>query len=295
MPEDPISPEIPDGDAFGALPEAAPAPAEPEEPSAETPQPQPADQDYDYDPEGEEDEGYYGPLAGLSEDEAAEAWEQWGELAEQDPVAAAEVLADLALREQQAHTQQALDQYHEAVQGQLDPVLERENQAAATDQVTQLSAEFGPYFDREGLAAVVAQDEQYFLDPATRSQRLRQAAAALAYDAQTAYVRGDDVKAALAEHVQPRDAFGARDFATNPTPIDPAMQAMPQAPQPVEQPRDPATGQFRTKPAPMIVAHVEGGSTPPPPARVASTDPDDDIKSAIRGSGARDVFGRRGW
>jgi hypothetical protein len=99
--------------------------------------------------------------------------EELEDLADENPLAAADYLA-----------QARVGQLAQSLGQQLAPVLHSHNQAEATRTIGELQAEFGEAFEmhRERLVEVIARDEAFYTDPATRIPRLQQALRALEYE-----------------------------------------------------------------------------------------------------------------
>jgi hypothetical protein len=232
---------------------------------------------------------------------AQDYFDQLQDLADEDPLAAADLLGQVYAA--QVH---ALVQAEAAAQ--LQPMLDREYQAQAADIVTQLQSEFGVEVmeaNKERLAEMMQRSPAQFLfggvderglpvalDAAGRHEAVRRALIAAESDRQAAWERGDDLKeAARTARVVERDAFGLASPGQNvPWPE--------QAPAPAGPQQAPAV----PPPAPAPAARdsravfVEGGSTPGPGA--ISSRPlswDEQIKANITAAGRgnkRDLFGR---
>lgn len=96
----------------------------------------------------------------LSKDELDEWYDE-------DPVAAMQYISYLSAAQVAAAQQQ-----------QLAPVFESVNEASASQALEALKGEFGDEMlsnNREALAARIAADKEYFVDPGTRQARLREA------------------------------------------------------------------------------------------------------------------------
>jgi hypothetical protein len=211
----------------------APAQAQPQapEPAAQPAQDDDSDAFWeslpDYQPQAPTPE----PGAGLSEQEALAALE---ELAETDPLQAADILAQMRIA-----------QVEERMQHAVAPLLQRESEARAEDVVSTLEREF-PSVDKTALAEIVSRDpERFDVAPQLQLERLRDVAELLALRSRAAYSRGDDIVAAIDNTVEQRDGFGV-------------VRG---------QPRDASTGRFSS------AVHVEGGSGPQPQMPVSDVDP----------------------
>jgi hypothetical protein len=138
--------------------------------------------------------------------QAQDFLDQLEELADEDPLAAADLLGE-------AYAAQVHAQVRAEAAEQLRPMIRREYQAA--DTIGRLEAEFGSDVvaaNKERLAEMIGKSETSFLyggldeagrsvllDAAARHERLRQALAASEYERQAAYARGEDVKAQIEE------------------------------------------------------------------------------------------------
>jgi hypothetical protein len=197
------------------------------------------------------------PTAGYSDEET---WAALQQLAEDDPLAAADVLAQVRTAQVEARMQQM-----------LEPVLQRERHETSANVAAQIRAEF-PHVSGQDLAAIVEADPNRFLgvDPGVQLERLRDAAELLSLRSRAAYERGDDVVAGIdndASQYRP-DSFG-NEAAAAPT-------------------RD-AAGRFVQSTGQRRPVHVEGGSGPQPSMPVSDVDPI--IAEIDEVGGGSDAFG----
>ena len=131
--------------------------------------------------------------------------EQLEDLALEDPVAAVDLLATMRAA-QFAQQQQATQDRR------LAPIYERLNQEEAAKSIAGLEQKFGSEAiesAKHELVERVSADEAYYLDPATRDARLQQTLAAILYEQQVAYDRGDDVRDSVSALSSGRDLFGS--------------------------------------------------------------------------------------
>jgi hypothetical protein len=192
------------------------------------------------------------------------------ELAEENPLQAADVMAQL-------RTEQAMGQLEQ----RLAPVLDKHYTDTAHGELEQLRATFGADVVEEhgpAIATIVARNRDLFTDPATRLERLGQIVKSLefdrlAYESSPAAARDRD--AAMQEQVRgeidaehgSQDTFGAG-----------------------SRQRDPATGRFV---APIRrTVHVEGGSEGQPRLRQPNVDPVIAEIDAYSENHRGDMFGR---
>jgi hypothetical protein len=208
------------------------------------------------------------PYQAAAQQQEALEWLQ--DLAEENPLEAADVMAQL-------RTEQAMG----ALEQRLAPVLDRHYADTAHGELEQLRATFGADVIEEhspAIARVVANNREYFADTNTRAERLAMVVKSLefdkiAYENSPAAARERDaaiqaqVRGEIDAERGGQDTFGAG-----------------------TQPRDPETGKF----APRIryTAHVEGGSEGQPRLRAPDVAPViqeiEDYSKSHRG----DVFGR---
>jgi hypothetical protein len=251
--------QLRDLDFEGNMDEPDPKPAAP--PQAQQPR-QPEREQFREDEYEELD-----PYEAAAAQQEAIAWLQ--ELAEEDPLQAADVMAQL-------RTEQAMGQLEQ----RLAPVFAKHGQDEAHGELEQLRATFGADVVQEhgpATADVIARNRDYFLDPATRGERLAQVLKALefdkiAYENSPAAARDrdaaaqDQVRAEIDAEIGSQDTFGTGARA-----------------------RD-ASGRFVGRI--RHTAHVEGGSEGQPRLRQPNVDPViaeiDEYSKNTRG----DVFGR---
>jgi hypothetical protein len=196
------------------------------------------------------------------------------DLAEEDPLAAADMLAQAYAAHVQSHLAQQYQQ-------ELAPIQQQHFEATAASTLEQIAGEFGADVvaaNAEAVAQILSADEAHYADPATQQARVRDAFIVAEHNRQVAYARGDDVYAEMdALPAIRRDAFGQ--VAAVPAP----QPQRGQAPQASHQ----AAAQAASRIGPV---HVEGGSTPPPPDRSPHVDPV--IAEMDATMPGRDLFGR---
>jgi hypothetical protein len=204
--------------------------------------------------------------------EEVEAWwddfaERIEELADEDPLAAADTLAHL-------YAMQTQEQLRAEVAREMAPVRQREFQAQAADTIHRLESDFGAELmelHREALYAAVSADPQKYTNPATRDHRLRETVMALEYARQQCIDWEAYTKAEIDE--RSRGLSGQRK-------------------PPPSQVRGLTDGQAARRFGEIRSAvHVEGGSGPQPRPGFQNVDPDVAAIDSVA-FGARDAFGR---
>jgi hypothetical protein len=218
--------------------------------------------------------------AGMSAEEAVaaqEMFESLQELAEDDPLAALDYLA-------QVHAQQVHAQLDAQYRQELAPIQQAHYQQTAASTLDSISDELGADVvaaNAPRVAEMIQASEGHYADPATQQARVREAFILAEHERQAAYARGDDVYAEM-DRLPPvrTDAFGQVAAA-------PAPQQQGQPQQATAQPAAQAAPRSRPVSRPV---HVEGGSTPPPPQRPSNVDPViTEMDATMPG---RDIFGR---
>jgi hypothetical protein len=259
-------------------PREAAAPRAPDYDDATGTPASPVEQEGVYDSEG----GYWSPeeLAAYraQQDEAytTQVAEYIEDLAEEDPVAAAQLLGQALAEQQAAQLRAENDQ-------RLAPIIERHNHDEAASTIGHLQAELGDLvaIHREGLAAVVAADPERFMDPATRDERLMQTIKALEYDRLQGIDHGQMIRDEIdyARMSRYDNAGPDRRISTEIPGLTNAQVAA------LRRGERPAGVKVKR------TVHVEGGSTPAPRPSLEYVDPEVAAIAAAGAPRARDAFG----